>query len=76
MPKRVLKGTVVSTAENKTVKVLVSKMVMHKKYGKRLMFSAKYTAHDEGNECSVGDIVSIVESKPISKMKKWRVIAE
>ncbi len=74
MSKRVLKGTVIRAAEHKTVKVSVPKMVMHKKYGKRLTFSMKYTAHDETNSCKVGDIVSIEESRPISKLKKWRVL--
>ncbi len=75
MPKRILKGKVISTVENKTVKVLVQKMVQHRKYAKRLTFSTKYTAHDENNVCNVGDVVRIIECRPISKLKKWSVIS-
>ena len=76
MPKRVLQGVVVSDKMDKSVVVRVERRVMHpvyKKYSKR---SAKYTAHDENNLCTVGDVVQIMESRPLSKTKTWVVVSE
>ena len=76
MPKRILQGVVVSDKMDKSVVVRVERRVMHpgyKKYNKR---SAKYTAHDEHNACKVGDIVQIMESRPLSKTKTWVVVSE
>ena len=73
MPKRILSGTVVSSNSNKTIVVKVTRKVKHKLYRKIINRSKKYHAHDENNEFKVGDIVSIIESKPISKLKKWVV---
>ena len=73
MPKRLLSGTVVSSNSNKTIVVKVTRKVKHKLYRKIINRSKKYHAHDENNEFKVGDIVSIIESKPISKLKKWVV---
>ena len=73
MPKRILSGIVVSSKSNKTITVNVTRRIKHKLYKKIIRQSKKYHAHDENNEFNVGDIVSIIESKPISKLKKWRV---
>tara|TARA_B100000963_G_scaffold326324_1_gene313278 strand:- start:239 stop:484 length:246 start_codon:yes stop_codon:yes gene_type:complete len=76
MPKRILSGTVVSSNINKTIVVSVTRRVKHKLYKKIISRSKKYHAHDEKNEFKVGDIVSIIESKPISKLKSWIVLSE
>ena len=76
MPSRILKGTVVSDSADKTISVLVNRRVKHKRYRKMITLSKKYVAHDENNACKVGDSVSIVEVKPISKSKTWKVLAE
>ena len=74
MPKRLLSGTVVSSNSDKTVIVRVTRRVKHKLYKKIITRSKKYHAHDENNEFKIGDLVSIVESKPISKLKSWVVV--
>jgi small subunit ribosomal protein S17 len=66
-------GLVVSSAMNKTVVVAVKRTVRHSRYRKYLQTSTKYLAHDERNECSVGDRVVIAESRPLSKRKRWRL---
>jgi small subunit ribosomal protein S17 len=71
MSKRVLKGTVISHKTDKTVKVSVERLYQHPKYKKVLKSSKNYLVHDPKNECNVGDFVSIIESRPISKMKKF-----
>ncbi len=71
--KRQLMGTIVSDKMDKTVVVLVERMVKHPLYGKYIRRRAKFSAHDERNECGIGDKVTITESRPISKTKKWRV---
>ncbi|MBT3364184.1 MAG: 30S ribosomal protein S17 [Schleiferiaceae bacterium] len=67
-------GTITSSAMDKTVTVNVSRRVKHAKYGKFLTFSKKFHAHDEANDCGVGDTVRIMESRPISRTKCWRVV--
>ena len=74
MPKRILTGTVVSSNTNKTIVVKVTRRVQHKLYKKIISLSKKYHAHDENNSHKVGDIVKIIESKPISKLKSWKVV--
>ena len=74
MPKRVLSGVVVSSKSDKTITVNVTRRVKHKLYKKIIRQTKKYHAHDENNEFSIGDTVSIIESKPISKLKKWIVL--
>ena len=74
MPKRILTGTVVSSKTNKTIVVKVTRRVQHKLYKKIISQSKKYHAHDENNSFKVGDIVKIIESKPISKLKSWTVV--
>ena len=76
MPRRVLKGTVVSDANDKTVTVRVERRVAHPVYKKTIRRSKKYAAHDEKNQFKVGDKVQIIESAPISKSKCWQVIYE
>ena len=74
MPKRVLTGTIVSDKTDKTVVVRVERRVKHPLYGKIIRRSKKYHAHDEGNEYKEGQIVRIEETRPISKLKTWKVI--
>lgn len=73
MPKRILVGTVTSDKTDKTVTVLVERKVKHPLYGKIIRRSKKYHAHDEANEYTLGDVVRIEETKPISKTKTWIV---
>lgn len=75
MPKRVLTGMVVSDKGDKTVVVRVERKIKHPLYGKIIRRSKKYHAHDEGNLHREGDMVSIIEDKPHSKMKRWSVVA-
>jgi small subunit ribosomal protein S17 len=74
MPKRQLQGIVVSNKMKKTVVVEVERIKEHPKYKRRFRVHKKYKAHDEKEECKVGDRVIIEECRPISKDKKWRVI--
>lgn len=74
MPKRVLRGTVVSDAMDKTIVVRVDRRVMHPVYKKFVTRSKKYAAHDDENRWKVGDSVEIQECRPISKRKRWEVI--
>jgi small subunit ribosomal protein S17 len=71
--KKQLVGSVVSDKMDKTVVVLVERLVRHPRYGKVLRQVKKYKAHDEGNVCRVGDVVRIVESRPLSREKRWAV---
>jgi len=66
-------GTVVSDKMDKTVVVMVETLVKHPLYGKYVKRRKKYMAHDENNECRVGDKVLIEETRPLSKRKRWRV---
>lgn len=75
MPKRILQGVVVSDVQDKTVVVRVERRVMHPMYKKYIMRSKKYAAHDEQNAFKVGDLVRIEESRPISKNKRFVVLA-
>ena len=74
MPKRVLSGVVSSSNSEKTVVVKVERTFKHPMYKKYIKRSKKYHAHDETNKFSVGDKVLIEETKPISKLKTWRVL--
>jgi small subunit ribosomal protein S17 len=76
MPKRVLQGVVVSDTNEKTVVVRVERRYTHSVLKKTVRDSKKYHAHDEANACKVGDMVSIQESAPISKNKRWVVVAD
>src|SRR5690606_15603308 len=74
MPKRVLQGTVVSDKNDKTIVVRVERRFTHPLLKKTVRRSKKYHAHDAENKCKVGDVVSIEESAPISKNKRWVVL--
>lgn len=67
-------GVVVSTKMQKSITVEVLRKVKHPKYGKFIKKSKKYIAHDEENTCGVGDTVKIMETRPISKRKNWRLV--
>ncbi|UDM32372.1 30S ribosomal protein S17 [Lentilactobacillus laojiaonis] len=72
--RKVYQGTVVSDKNDKTITVLVSTYKNHPTYGKRVKYSKKYTAHDQNNEAKVGDIVQIMETRPLSKTKRFRLV--
>lgn len=72
--KQELVGKVVSSTNNKTITVLVETYKKDNLYGKRIKYSKKYAAHDEKNEAKVGDTVRIVETRPLSKTKHFRLI--
>ena len=71
MPKRLLSGKVVSSKNNKSIVVEVTRRVKHKLYKKIIKKIKRYHAHDEANVYKIGDNVTIQETKPISKMKSW-----
>jgi len=71
---RVLEGRVVSTKMDKTVTVEVTRFVKHPRYRKYVSRSKTYKAHDAGNECELGQLVVIKESRPLSRTKRWVVI--
>lgn len=71
---KILKGVVTSDKMDKTIVVSVSRFVKHPLYGKFYKVSKKYKAHDEGNTYKIGDTVEIIETKPISKDKRFKVI--
>lgn len=67
-------GKVVSSKMNKSITVAVERKVKHAIYGKFLKFTTKLMAHDEKNEAGVGDTVRIMETRPLSKLKRWRLV--
>lgn len=67
-------GLVTSDKANKTITVAVERKVKHPLYGKFLKKTSKFHAHDENNECGVGDTVMIMETRPLSKTKRWRLV--
>ena len=71
---RVLTGKVVSNSRDKTIAVLVERKVRHPIYKKYIKRSTKVHAHDEKNECGLGDVVRVSESKPYSKTKNWALV--
>ena len=72
--RRRLVGTVVSNRMNKTALVLVERLTQHRTYNKYVKRRVKYMAHDPQNLCQIGDKVRIIESRPLSKRKRWQVI--
>ena len=72
--KRQLVGEVVSTKMDKTIVVKVNRKFPHKTYKKLIIRSKKYYVHDSDQVCGLGDTVKIIESKPLSKLKRWRVL--
>ena len=75
MPKRILTGKVVGDRTDKSVTVLVERRFMHPVLKKTVRRSKKFHAHDAGNEAKIGDVVRIRECAPVSKTKRWEVIA-
>ncbi len=72
---RTASGKVVSNKMDKTITVVVERRVKHPVYGKYLTRSTKLHAHDESNECSIGDKVTVKESRPLSKTKSWALLS-
>ena len=72
--RKVRQGVVVSDKMDKTVVVAVERKVPHKLYKKSINTTTKFKAHDENNECKVGDKVKVMETRPLSKDKRWRVV--
>lgn len=71
--RKIRSGVVVSDKMDKTVVVRVERLIKHPQYHKTIRRSNKFKAHDEHNECKVGDLVEIIETRPLSKDKRWRV---
>ena len=72
--KKTFEGIVVSDKMDKTVVVMVERLVKHPRVGKYTRRRVKFMAHDERNECKIGDRVEIIESRPLSRHKRWRVL--
>ena len=72
--RKILKGIVVSDAPEKTVVVKVERRIPHPRYGKMMRRSKKFMAHDEQNSAGIGDSVRIIESRPLSARKRWRLL--
>lgn len=72
--RKVRQGVVVSAANDKTIVVQIKERKPHPVYGKMMTSTKKLHAHDENNECGVGDTVSVMETRPLSKMKRWRLV--
>ena len=67
-------GSVVSNKMDKSVVVSVERLIKHPLYGKYFRKTSKFMAHDEDNQCQIGDTVKIVETRPLSKLKRWRLV--
>jgi small subunit ribosomal protein S17 len=67
-------GKVVSNKMNKSITIAVERKVKHAKYGKFIHKTTKLMAHDENQECGIGDTVRIMETRPLSKLKRWRLV--
>ena len=74
MTKKILNGTVIRDKNNKTIVVMVKRKYSHPFFGKVITSSKKYHAHDEKNKFKVGENIKIIESKPYSKLKRWKVV--
>ncbi|HFA50250.1 MAG TPA: 30S ribosomal protein S17 [Bacteroidetes bacterium] len=68
-------GIVTSNKMDKTINVMVERRIPHPIYGKSVKISKKFMAHDEKNECTIGDKVKIMETRPLSKRKRWRLVS-
>ena len=71
---RTLQGVVVSNKMDKSIVVVIERRVKHPMYGKFVLSTKKYVAHDETNDCNIGDTVRIMETRPMSKNKRWRLV--
>lgn len=67
-------GQVVSNKMQKTITIAVDRKMKHAMYGKFIRKTTKFTAHDENNDCNIGDTVRIMETRPLSKNKRWRLV--
>lgn len=72
--KKIVTGQVVSNKMNKTIVISITRKKLHKQYKKYITVTKKIKVHDEKNECSIGDIVKAVETRPLSKDKNWRLV--
>mgnify|MGYP000949829511 CR=1 FL=1 len=72
--RKVLIGKVVSNKMDKTIVVAVEEHLRHPAYGKTIKRTNKFKAHDENNQCSIGDVVQIMETRPLSRDKRWRLV--
>lgn len=72
--RKVVTGTVVSISGDKSITVKIDYRKRHPKYGKMMTISKKLHTHDEKNECGVGDLVTVMECRPLSKTKRWRLV--
>ena len=72
--RKVRVGKVVSNKMDKTIVVAIEDNVRHPKYGKIIKRTVKVSAHDENNQCNIGDKVSVMETRPLSKTKRWRLV--
>ncbi|MHB8894799.1 MAG: 30S ribosomal protein S17 [Candidatus Geothermincolia bacterium] len=73
--RKIRTGRVVSDSMDKTIVVAVESLVRHPLYGKTIKSTTKLYAHDEDNQCGIGDVVQIMETRPISKQKRWRLVS-
>jgi small subunit ribosomal protein S17 len=73
-PRKVREGTVVSTKMDKTIVVAVTDRVRHRRYGKTMQRTSRFYVHDDTNDAREGDRVRITETRPLSKLKRWRVV--
>jgi small subunit ribosomal protein S17 len=73
MPKKIYTGKIISDKMDKTVVVAVTRLTQHPIYKKTIKKIAKFKAHDGENKCKMGDVVSIIESRPLSKDKRWKI---
>lgn len=74
MQRKVREGTVISNKMDKTVVIEQRRRVQHPVYKRYITLTKKYYAHDEKNECQIGDFVRIMETRPLSRQKRWRVV--
>jgi len=74
MPKKIYTGKIISDKMDKTVVVAVTRLTQHPIYKKTIKKIAKFKAHDGENKCKIGDVVSIIESRPLSKDKRWKIL--
>ncbi|HHB77876.1 MAG TPA: 30S ribosomal protein S17 [Saprospiraceae bacterium] len=72
--RKIRTGVVSSNKMEKTITVVVEKRLKHPIYGKYVKRTKKFVAHDENNDCNIGDVVNIMETRPLSKRKRWRLI--
>ena len=72
--RKVVLGKVISNRLEKTITVLVERRIRHPLYGKYMTKSSKFMAHDQENVCQIGDVVRIMETRPLSKCKRWRLV--